>query len=188
MLELILIMLVVASMAKRKGRRRFRRYLRGSIDFLLSLSGLAAKSATSSNVGDTVTERAWCSSVVCTYDVIGGTAAIDDGPILVGVAHSDYTTAEIEAWIESTESWEEEDLVGQEVAKRKIRRVGVLGIGDTTTQAKVLNDGKPIRTKCGWMLGTGQTVKFWAYNIGASAFATTDPLFHVSGHANLWPA
>ncbi len=179
------------SMAKdtRKGRRRFRRYLRGAIQNAFNLGTLAGTTGIVNAVDDVVTEKTWISSVKATWALEDLTQAAGDGPIEVFIAHSDYTLAEIEEWIESTASWDQSDLVGQEVAKRKIRRVGAFGANSASAgNTLVLNDGKPITTKCGWMLMTGQTVNIVAFNAGSSALGTTDPALLTSGHANLWPA
>ncbi len=176
-------------MAKHKGsgRGRFRRYLKGSVDHTLALSTLAAKTLISSNLASSVNERTFCSSLRATWSLNSMTRGSDDGPILVGVAHSDYTSIEIEEWIEQSNSWNEGNLIGQEIAKRKIRRVGLFETPDDALEAIVLNDGKPITTKLGWILLQAQTLKVWAYNTGISALATTDPDVQVNGHANLWP-
>ncbi len=178
-------------MAKRSKRgrraRKFRRYLKGSIDEELSLTTLAAKAVAAGNMDETVNERTWCSSVKATWAMQRYTRGLDDGPILCGLAHADYTAAEIEEWIENTGSWNEGDLVNQEVAKRKIRRVGVFDAPDDANSPAVLNEGRAIRTKTGWILNQGETLKIWAYNMGSSALATTVPLVIVQGHANLWP-
>ncbi len=174
-------------MAKKKGRRAFRKYLAGKINHSQLLGTLTAKSAISAVVAETLSEKAWLSSVKATWAVGDWTPAAGDGPIMVGVAHSDYSTSEIEAWIENSGSWSQGDKVTQEIGRRKIRRVGVLQSPVNTTEGVVLNDGKPITTKCNWQLITGQSVRIWAYNMGISAFATTDPLVVVNGHANLWP-
>lgn len=129
---------------------------------------------------DTVEEKTWISSIKCIHAYTDFTAATDSGPIIVGVAHSDYTLAEIEEWIENTESWSESDLRQQEIAKRKIRRIGKF------TKGGFLNDGKPITTKCGWMLTTGQNVAMWVWNTGAAAIVDGSD-WTVDGHANLWP-
>ncbi len=173
-----------------KGRkRRFRRYIKGQIDHTLALSTLGSKVVIGSTVGDTVSEKAWCSSVKGAWSLDGFTPAAGDGPILVGLSHGDYTDTEIEEWIESLDTWEEGDLIGQEIGKRKIRKVGVfrIPVGSGITDAQVLNDGRVFTTKCGWMFTTGQTIRFWAYNQGSSAL-TTGALLRVEGHANLWPA
>ncbi len=169
-------------------RKKFRRYLRGQIDHTLALATLGSLDVIGSVVGDTVTETAWCSSIRCTYTLGGFTPAAGDGPIMVGVAHSDYTDAEIEGWIENNASWNQSNLVAQEIAKRKIRRIGVFQteFDDTILTQSVLNDGKPITTKCGWLLGSAQTLRFWAFNMGSSSL-TTGTLYKVEGFANIWP-
>ena len=175
-------------MAKHSKRRKFRRYLKGAIDHTLSLGTLNSKVVISTNMGDTVNERTYVSSIRALWSLDNLTGNVSDGPILVGVAHSDYTSTEIEEWLETSNSWNEGDLVQQEVAKRKIRRVGIFNKEDIIpADAVVLNDGKPINTKCGWILLQGQTLKVWAYNLGASNLETTSPNVFVNGHANLWP-
>ncbi len=175
-------------MAKDKRRRRFRRYLAGAISNTFGLGTLASKTVIVDLVDDVVTEKTWLSSVKAMWSMDEFTEALNQGPIMVGIAHSDYSTAEIEEWVENLASWEEFDLIGQEVAKRKIRKVGVFAwVDSTATGQYALNNGRAITTKCGWMLGTGQTVRIWAYNMGSAALATTDPNIMTEGHANLWP-
>ncbi len=173
--------------AKRKGRRKFRKYLRGGVDETLALTTLAATTLVGAVFDETVSEKAWLSSIRASWSLSNLTPGPNIGPILVGIAHSDYTDAEIEAWVEQAASWNEADLVGQEVAKRKIRMVGQFGGKGDVNDIDVLNDGKPIHTKCGWMLNTGQTLRQWAYNTGSQAVATTVPIVKAEGYANLWP-
>ncbi len=163
------------------------RYIRGSVEEQVSLGTLAGQTLVSALFDNVVNERTFVSSVVATWDMTNFTLQSDDGPILVGVAHSDYTDAEIEAWIEDADSWNEGNLVRQEVAKRKIRQVGTLKGAPEPIQTSVLNDGKPIRTKCGWILLQGQTLRIWAFNLGSGSLATTVPIVQCTGHANLWP-
>lgn len=112
-------------MAKRKGRKKFRAYLRGAVNHELQLSTLAARTLIGSNVADTLQEQVWLSSVSLRWAVQDITQAFGTGPVMVGVCHSDYTDAEIEAWIENLGSWERGDLTSQEVSRRKIRMVGI---------------------------------------------------------------
>ncbi len=169
-------------------RKKFRRYLRGNIDFALALGTLAPSVVIGATVADTVTEKAWVSSISCSHALADFVAVADRGPILVGVAHGDYTDSEVEEWVESIDSWEEADQIGQEVGRRKIRKIGQfrVPVGSVAGDVQVLNDGKNIRTKCGWMLTTGQTLRFWAYNQGDGAL-TTGSEWNVQGHANIWP-
>ncbi len=175
-------------MARDKRRnRKFRRYLKGSVDETLNLGTLAPTTLVGAAFDETVNERTFVSSIRATHSLSEFTPAADRGPILVGVAHSDYSDAEIEAVIENTGSWNEGNLVQQEVAKRKVRRIGIFEIPDNATDAVVLNDGKPITTKLGWILVQGQGLRQWAYNMGTAALVTTDPAYRMQGHANLWP-
>ncbi len=171
----------------RKGRRKFKRYIKGPIDITTLLGTLAGNTLISTGPSDTVDDTTWCSSVNCIYSLSDYTAAAADGPILIGIAHSDYTDAEIEEWIENTTGWSQADKVSQEVSRRKIRQIGVFPTPDSATLYSVLNDGRNITTKAGWMLSEGQNITFWMYNMGTSALATTDPRFRAQGHANLWP-
>ncbi len=173
-------------MAKRKARRKFRRYIKGRMDGELALGALNPNAAVSTTETNVLEEKAWLSSTKLTWAMDEFTPQAGDGPIWVGVAHSDYTTAEIEAWIESSTSWSQGDKISQEINRRKIRQVGVFTTPPDTATAVVLNDGRPITTKCGWQLTTGQTVRIWAYNTGLGVL-TTGGLVHINGHANLWP-
>ncbi len=163
------------------------RYLRGSVDETLTLGTLAGKDAIAQAFGDTVNERTYVSSIVARYSLAAFTKSTADGPILCGIAHSDYTAAEIEEWIENSDSWDEGNLVQQEIATRKIRQVGVFDNPIDEASVSVLNDGKPITTKLGFILNQGQTLQVWGYNMGTGALGTTSPLVLVFGHANLWP-
>ncbi len=175
-------------MAKHGRRRKFRRYLRGAIDLDMLLGTLGAESLIGQNVPDSVIEQAFCTSVKVRCSMKNYTTSATRGPILIGVCHSDYTNAEIEEWVENLGSWDAGDLRSQEIAKRKIRQIGVFESPETAALSAVLNDGRLMTIRCKWMLQTGQTIKFWAYNNGSAALATTDPTVHFDGHANLWPA
>ncbi len=187
MLNAIMAILVIALLVVGKARRRYRKYLKGQLDVTKLLGTLASETAISVAVVDTVEEQTWLSSVKAVYTMQNMTPGAQIGPITFGLAHSDYTNAEIEEWIENTGSWKQGDLVQQEVARRKIRLIGTfetpVDAADTARHA----DGRPVTTKCGWSLVTGESVKFWWYNEGSGALATTDPTCHVNGHANLWP-
>ncbi len=163
------------------------RYIRGNIDLDVALGTLAGQTGLRTALAATVTERTLVSSIVATYAMQGYTVIDNVGPVVCGVSHSDYSLAEIEAWIEQTSgAWAEADQVGQEIARRKIRRIGTFDL-TLSIAATSLNDGKEMKTKLNWILNAGQTLAFWVYNQGSAAFATTDPDFHVTGHANLFP-
>jgi len=176
-------------MAKRKGRRRMGRYIRGLVNETLALGTLASETLVSVIFDDTISERALLSSIVATYTQKALTPAAGVGPIMVGIAHSDYSDAEIENFVENTGTWKEADLVAQEVGNRKVRIVGVFGDGGSAsaTDSFSLNDGKPIKTKLNWILTQGQSLRLWSYNLGSAAVATTDPQITAVGHVNIFP-
>ncbi len=188
MLEIFLIIAILLGAAKRRGRS-MRNYLRGRVNETLALSTLAGTTLISDIFDDLPTERTFVASIVAVWSMINFTPAASDGPILVGLAHSDYSDAEIEAVIENTGSWDSGDKVqSREIAKRLVRSVGVFGgMGVSADEvAMTLNDGKPIKTKLNWTLAGGQGLRLWAYNLGSSALATTSPIVHLDGHANIW--
>ncbi len=190
MIEILYVLtaIVVLLAAAHKGkRRRYRRYLKGIVDEQLSLGTLAGRTLVSSGFDETVSERTYASSIVASWSLKEVTVVPNNGPLLVGVAHSDYGDSEIEQVIENTGSWDEGDLIAQEIAKRKIRIIGTFGQTGAATSWDVLNTGKPIKTKLGWILTTGDNLRLWAYNLGTAAFSTTVPELDVQGHINLFP-
>ncbi len=162
------------------------KYIRGGIDDVLSLGTLAGKTLIGTVLDEVVRERTLISSIVAVYSASDVTLGSGIGPILVGVAHSDYSDAEIEEVIEMTDSWDEGNRVEQELSKRLIRRIGIFHF-ETSGGDSVLNEGRLIKTKLNWVLNSAQSLKLWAYNLGANAFATTVLLIAIQGHANLWP-
>lgn len=173
----------------RKGasrKRPYGKYLKGIIDEQMALGTLAALTLVAQPIDEVVDKKTLISSVKLVWSLKEFTPVAGAGPILIGVAHSDYTAAEIEEVIENANSWNEGDLVAQEVAKRKIRIIGSFYGAAQDLGGVVMNDGKPITTKLNWMLQEGQTLDVWAYNTGTAALSTTDPKVRAYGHANLW--
>ncbi len=175
-------------MAKhRSRRRRIRgRYVKGNVDEGLGLGTLSGKTLVSGIFDEVMVESGRISSIVGTYAISDMTPAANDGPIEVGLAHSDYTDAEIEAVIENTGSWDVGNKIQQEIAKRLVRTIGVFESATDALGVDVLNDGKPIKTRLNWHLTTGQSLRLWAYNQGSSALATTAPIVTLAGHVNIF--
>ncbi len=172
----------------RKGRRKFRRYLPGRIDHKLQLATLAGNTLLGSDNADVVNEETWVSSVKAIYSIGQYTPVAECGPFILGWAHSDYTDAEIEEWVEQANSWNVGDKVSQEQSRRLIKQIGTFEhLPITASGVESINDGRMKTTKLGWMLASTQTLRFWVYNAGTAAVATTDPEVRVQGHANLWP-
>ncbi len=178
-------------MARKGKRRRMGRYIKGNVSEQLPFPALAALDVASTDFDSVVQERTLVSSIVSTYSLAGYTPLDTIGPIECGIAHGNYTAAEIEAYLEDNGTWDEGDLISQEVGKRKIRRIGTFPQHDDDTSPEddivVLNDGKPIKTKLNWILTQGETLQLWVYNSGATAVGGTSPDLFMTGHVNLWP-
>ncbi len=160
------------------------RYIRGGVNETLSLGSLAPSTLVGVLFDEVVNERTLVSSIDATYTLSDVAQAANRGPILIGVAHGDYTDAEIEAVIEMTDSWDEGNKVEQEIANRKVRKICTLQTESATAQV-VANDGKPIKTKLNWILLQGQTLRLWGYNLGTAALVAG--AIRLEGHANLFP-
>ncbi len=189
MLEIIMTAIALLAMAKGKPtRRRMGRYIRGNVDEELAMAGLASKDVVGAVFDETVNERTFVSSIVAAFALSNWTPIANAGPIIFGVAHGDYSDAEIEEWIENTGQWNEGDLVAsREIGRRLIRQIGSFGSPDVATDVQRFNDGRQKKTKLGWILNQGQTLRLWAFNSGSAAVATTTPTLTANGHVNLWP-
>ncbi len=181
MLEILVVMATIYAImaAKRSGnnRRRMRGYRKLPVDAEALGGTVAADDVTSTLFTPVLTESRRITSAVLTWawhDITVG-----DGPIVVGLAHSDYTAAEIEECLEAAGAWDEGDKVAQEQAKRLVREVGTFSDGTTDQE---LNDGKPIKTKLNWLLATGDTLQTFIWNRGAAL--TTGSEVVVTGHLN----
>ncbi len=162
-----------------------KRYLKGNVDENVILTDLAAATLVSSDFDETPEQDTLVSSLVASYSIDNLVAG--QGPIIFGVAHSDYSDAEIEEFIENTGSWDQGSKIEQERAKRLIRKIGTLvGTQGTGTNDVQFNGGVPVKTKLNWRLNTGDTLNLWAYNISATALSTSVPVLRAHGHANLW--
>ncbi len=152
-------------MARKKpwGKQRGR-LLVPRINSELNLGTLALNTLLSTTPGSSPGQEAFLISTDLTITLVGLTAG--EGPIIVGLAHEDYSDAEIEECIEATNTWQQHDQIAQEQARRKVRTIGAFHADGS------LNDGKPIRTKCRWQNGEDDTLKMWAYNKGASPLTT----------------
>ncbi len=184
---ILLLLVAMILMAKKPSkRRRMTGYFAGNIDMDMPLGTLAAQTVLLQGVGDVVAEKTFVSSIHNTYTLQGMSPGDNIGPLMVGVAHSDYSTGEVEAWIELSTGWSQADLVSRETANRLIRKIGVFESPLNSGVSSSLNDGRAIKTKLNWTLISGQSLNFFVYNLGTAALGTTDPDVHIEGKANLW--
>ncbi len=103
----------------------------------------------------------------CAYAIVDKTDA-DEGQT-IGLAHSDYSAAEIEECLEASTAIDAGDKVAQERANRLVREIGVFSRGDTGGK---LNEGKPIKTKLNWLLTAGDSIQLWIRNSSGTVYTT----------------
>ncbi len=176
-----------SSMArKRRGRRtNWSRYMSGSVDVDMILATLNSKTAIRTTTTGVVVDTTKVSSIKCTYILSGITPADNKGPLMMGVCHPDYTTAELEEWIEADAGWDIGDKIAKEIRGRLIRVIGVFNMPTVDGGTSRLNDGLPVKTKLNWVLAEGDGLTFWSYNLG-SVDLDGSANINVLGKANLW--
>ncbi len=169
MLELILMFLVLALMAKhgRKSRRRYTLRAVRTIPIipLLTTADTLVVVGAVTGAADGQYRAMSHKAVWSLRDFTAG-----EGPVTVGYAHGDYSVTEIKEAIEITNSISLGDLVAsREIAKRFVR---IIGQFPGTSEAEVLNDGRPIKTRLNWPMPIGKALNVFAYNEGGAAFTT----------------
>ncbi len=155
-------------------------YVKQRIVDAVTIGALAQNALAADDLGTALEEEGRISSLDGIWTIRGGTNT--EGPIVFGVAHPDYTAAEIEACLESQNTGPN-SRIESEVARRLVREIGVIldVVGDPS-----FNDGRPVKTKLNWPVGEGMTpVKGWVLNIGTGQM-TTGALLLFVGKANLF--
>ncbi len=158
-------------MAKHKGKSRLAVI---NVNETISVGALADGVVVKSDGDAFGRDFYWISSDLY-WGMTNHTAA--EGPLVVGLAHGDYTVAEIAEALNITGMENPGDKTAKEQGRRQVRRAGQFSgvVGD-----EVLNDGKTIRTRSKFMVETTQAPAFWAQN-KSSATLTTGTLIKVSG-------
>ncbi len=159
----------------RKPKRRFNlRKVRATGE--LALATLASDTAIAVGLTGASVNPYRLQSINATWGVRALTAG--EGPVTIGIAHSDYSVTEIKECLEATSSIDLGNKVEQERSNRLVRVIGTV-----LAQEPMLNDGKPIRTKLNWLISVGFEADMFAYNEFTGAL-TTGAVVHMSG--DLW--
>ncbi len=165
MLEIILLGLAIFMMARKPARRRRYNLRPVRVTPKMVLSTLASVTAQKQDLSAASSSTYRAISCHSSWVLSGITA--EEGPIVVGYAHSDYTVTEIKEFIESSNSIDVGLKVEQEKANRLIRIVGSM-----SSSTAELNEGRPIKTRLNWLMGIGTKVSMFAYNENASDLTT----------------
>ncbi len=100
-------------------------------------------------------------------------ASLIDDTLQFGLAHGDYTAAEIEECLEAGGALAMGDKITQERANRLVREIGVIeGEIGSAGEGDVFNDGRKLKTRLNWLMSTGQVLQMWIRN-GSGIIWTT---------------
>ncbi len=178
--SIYVLVVVLTCLALRKGRRRRRltsaNFRKVQTNFAGGLGTLASLVATTISLSNGMTTEVRVSRLKGTLiwnDVTAGDV------IHVGVAHSDYSSAEIEEWIESTGGVDFGNLIDGEISRRLIRNIGGMLGGE---------EGRlRFNIKLNWRLDDGDSLNIWVYNRAPDPLNTGSELVFM-GEMNLFRA
>lgn len=172
LIGLALVSLVLAGRHRR--RRRPMVWIPVTAEF--SVGALTDNAVAKSDLlGGNLTEDFYWAGSKLTWSARGGTSG--EGAVEVGLAHGDYTAAEIEENLEVA-------FLGplakiqQEQARRLVRRVGTF---PQVSADERLNDGVPVVTASKFVQQDGASPAVWAHNL-SGATLTTGLVIIITGH------
>lgn len=132
-----------------RNRRRKGSYVALPVDTYKAVGALADDTITDLELLGTLSEDLFLISAELSWALNNHTAG--EGPIMVGLADSDYSITEIGECLDAT-PLTPDDRVAMERVRRKVRRVGSFP-GLATEE--VLEDGVQKKTPLKWATGTG---------------------------------
>lgn len=161
-------------MAKRRAssRRKFNlRMVR--LNNRVAAGALASLDVTSGSIMDAATNPYRLVTLKASYSWTDIPNNVDGG-FTFGVAHSDYTAAEIEECLEAQGAIDRSDKIAAEQSNRLVRQIGVIESRDTNAASgtRVFNDGRQRKTKLNWYIGIGEDISIWIRNASNTAWTT----------------
>ncbi len=170
-------------MAKARRRRKFN-LRKVKQNGSMAIGALATKDVISAAATAAPVTGLRVMSADLTY-TITNIGASDDDAFEFGLAHSDYTAAEIEECLEASGSMDVGDKIAQEQANRLVRHIGTISASNAGAQGGGVpfNDGRPMKTKLNWLLSPGDTLTTWVRN-GSPTVYTTGAFLDTAG--TLW--
>lgn len=179
MYEIYCMALLFVVLAHRRRRKRVR-LIKGQIDESVALSTLAAETGILAPT-DTVDDTSYLISTEMVFSIREHTAG--QGPLVLYWAHSDYTLAEIEEFIELQTGWGQADEVSKEISRRKVKLIGQFSGSGTE---EILNDGRLLKTKVGFVVSESQGLNLVVYN-GSGSTLTSGTIVEFKGHCWIKP-
>ncbi len=171
----------MAHARKRRPRRRFN-LRRVRISQFVNAGALASADVIVGPITNNLADDMRFVSLNASYSLADIGATIDDGQEF-GLAHSDYTAAEIEECLEAAAAIDLGNKVIQEQANRMVRFIGQFQGAPGTGAGKSFNNGLPIKIKLNWAMAANDQLSLWIRN-GSGTVWTTGARVVVSG--DLW--
>lgn len=166
--------------AKHKGKGRGR-FAAVRCEANLALSTLANVTVIRVGLHDITAVRGlW--SISCDLNIALKGMTAGEGPLIIGVSHSDYTVGEIKECLEA-DTLDFGNKVEMEQAQRKVREFGVIS---AVGVAEALNDGKQIRVKTGFYLEEGKGLDLWVWNKSGGSLAGGAVITGIGKHYVRW--
>ncbi len=171
MMEIVILLIVLTIGMAKHGRRRRSRWTsdmqKVQLFQVLALSTLAASTLIGADMIASGDDQYRILSMTGYWSLRGGTAG--EGPLIMGVAHSGYSDAQIEAVLETETMLTRGNIVAtREVGRRLVRRVGQFsGVGTE----EVLNDGKVTKVRLNWAMGEASVPRMWVHNFSGATLA-----------------
>ncbi len=156
----------------KKGSRRFN-LRRVKVAASTALGALATLDVVSAALTSTAADKYRVISAKLAYTWLDIAAVIDDGAQF-GLAHSDYSAAEIEECLEATGNIDLGDKIAQEQGNRLVRQIGTFGSlqGAVVGGGRVWNHGEMIHTKLNWLMSASDTLVLWVRNTSGVVYTT----------------
>ncbi len=162
-------------MAKKgRGRGRFAVVRVEGDQTLAALANVTVAKAAIHDVS--ATRGVWSISCDLTLSMKGITPG--EGPLFVGVCHSDYSVTEVKECLEA-DSLDFGNKIEREQAKRLVRDAGVFM---NITEDNTLNQGMPIRIKTGFFIEDGKSLDLWVFNKSGVALTTGSSVVALGKH------
>lgn len=169
---------------RRQGRRinpqNYRNVMVNDVLGLVTLNSVTAiRGALVNGAEDTTIISS--AKVAFAWDDMTGTGGNEneDGPLIVGLTHGDYTVTEIKEFIESLNSMSWSDKIAAERSRRLIRVCGFVHAMKPYLPMK--------KYKLNWKLEEGVGLHQFAYNTGGAQLTTGSQL-HCIGNLNAFRA
>ncbi len=178
MFEIMLALCVLLAAHRRKRRRYNLRKVR--IAASSDVGALAALDVASNVIINAASDTYRLISIIASY-AWSGKALVDDA-CSFGLAHSDYTAAEIEECLEAVTAIDLGDKVAQERANRLVREIGTFGSGPAVAGdgGMMFNDGRRVKTRLNWLMSIGDQIQLWMRN-GSGVIYTTGSSITIDG-------